>query len=210
MERIKFIRFIKSLLEKEHIQTVLNSIWGFPGGSVAKNPPANEGDVGSFPGSGRFPLEQEMEAHSSILVWENPWTEEPGGSPWGHKWEVYDLAILCVHAKLLQSCPTLCDPKDCSPPGSSVHGILQARILEWIAGPTSRGSSRPRDWICVSYIYLHRQMCSLSLAPPGKPDLATKQHEIASGFAGPKHFTYLFIFKRYFFIQTVLKIYWIG
>ena len=39
-----------------------------------------------------------------------------------------------------QSCPTLCDPLDCSPPGSSVHGILQARILEWAAIPFSRGS----------------------------------------------------------------------
>jgi len=40
-----------------------------------------------------------------------------------------------------QSCPTLWDPMDCSPPGSSVHGILQARILEWVAIPFSRGSS---------------------------------------------------------------------
>ena len=44
-----------------------------------------------------------------------------------------------------QSCPALCDPVDCSPPGSSVHGILQARILEWVALPSSRGSSQPRD-----------------------------------------------------------------
>ena len=44
--------------------------------------------------------------------------------------------MLC-YAKLLQSCPTLCDPMDCSPPGSSVHGILQARILEWVAMPFS-------------------------------------------------------------------------
>ena len=44
-----------------------------------------------------------------------------------------------------QSCPTLCDPTDCSPPGSSVHGILQARILEWAAMPSSRGSSPTRD-----------------------------------------------------------------
>ena len=41
-----------------------------------------------------------------------------------------------MHAKLLQSCPTLCNPIDCSPPGSPVHGILQARILEWVAMPT--------------------------------------------------------------------------
>jgi len=46
-----------------------------------------------------------------------------------------------VYAKLLPSCLTLCDPMDCSPPGSSVHGILQARILEWVAMPSSRGSS---------------------------------------------------------------------
>ena len=44
-----------------------------------------------------------------------------------------------------QSCPTLCDPIDCSPPGSSVHGILQARILEWVAVSFPRGSSGPRD-----------------------------------------------------------------
>ena len=46
---------------------------------------------------------------------------------------------------MAQSCSTLCDPMDCSPPGSSVHGILQTRILEWIAIPFSRGSSQPRD-----------------------------------------------------------------
>ena len=46
-------------------------------------------------------------------------------------------------AQLLQSCPTLCNPMECSPPGSSVHGILQARRLEWVALPCSRGSSRP-------------------------------------------------------------------
>ena len=51
---------------------------------------------------------------------------------------------LCV-CSLTQSCLTLCDPMDCSPPGSSAHGILQARILEWVAMPSSRGSSRPRD-----------------------------------------------------------------
>ena len=51
---------------------------GFPGGSVVKNPPANAGDVGSIPGSGTSP-EKEMATHSSILAWEIPWTEEPGG-----------------------------------------------------------------------------------------------------------------------------------
>ena len=48
-------------------------------------------------------------------------------------------------AKLLQSCPTLCDPIDGSPPGSTVPGILQARTLDWVAISFSRGSSQPRD-----------------------------------------------------------------
>ena len=51
-----------------------------------------------------------------------------------------------------QLCPTLCDPMDCNLPGSSVHGILQAKILEWIAISSPRGSSLPRDRICISYI----------------------------------------------------------
>ena len=55
------------------------------------------------------------------------------------------LVITYVCAKMLQSCLTLCDPMDYSLPGSSVHGILQAKILEWVAMPSSRGSSRPRD-----------------------------------------------------------------
>ena len=58
----------------------------------------------------------------------------------------------CECAKSLQLCLTLCDPVDCDSPGSSVHGILQARILEWVAMPSSRGSSRPRDRTCVSYV----------------------------------------------------------
>ena len=49
------------------------------------------------------------------------------------------ILILCVF--VAQFCPTLCDTVECSPPGSSVHGILQARILEWVAIPFSRGSS---------------------------------------------------------------------
>ena len=55
---------------------------GFPVVLVVKNPPANAGDVGSIPGSGEDPLEDEMAAHSSILYnfrWKFPWTEEPGG-----------------------------------------------------------------------------------------------------------------------------------
>ena len=46
----------------------------------------------------------------------------------------------------------LCDPVDCSPQDSSVHGIFHTRILEWVAMPSSRGSSWPRDWTCFSYV----------------------------------------------------------
>ena len=53
-------------------------------------------------------------------------------------------------AKALQLGPTLCDLMDRSPPHSSVHGILRARILEWVAMPSSRGSSQPRDWTHIS------------------------------------------------------------
>ena len=59
------------------------------------------------------------------------------------------LVCMCL---VIQSCLTLCNPMDCSPPGSSVHGILQVRILEWVAMPSYKGSSQPRDWTQVSYI----------------------------------------------------------
>ena len=56
-------------------------------------------------------------------------------------WDMWLSPYVCVCARSLQSCPTLGDPLDCSLPGSSVHEILQARILEWVAMPFSRGSS---------------------------------------------------------------------
>ena len=57
-----------------------------------------------------------------------------------------------LESEVAQSCPTLCDPVDCSPLGSSAHGILQARVLEWVAISFSRGSSPPRDRTQVSRI----------------------------------------------------------
>ena len=65
---------------------------------------------------------------------------------------ISDMWIASPIVLVTQSCPILCDPMDCSPPDSSVHGILQARILEWVAIPFSRGSSWPRDWTQVSWI----------------------------------------------------------
>ena len=75
------------------------------------------------------------------------------GSPKSSTYYVRNIqqaGSLC--AKSFQSCLTLCHPMDCSPPGSSIHGILQARRLEWVAITFSRGSSQPRDWSLVSCI----------------------------------------------------------
>ena len=57
-----------------------------------------------------------------------------------------------MNAQSLQSCLILCSPIDYSPPDSSVHGILQARILEWVVMPSSRGPSPPRDQTRISYV----------------------------------------------------------
>ena len=65
---------------------------------------------------------------------------------------MYMCLLLHACAKSIQSCPTLCNTIDCSLPGSSVDGILQARILEWVTISFSGGSSRPRDWTHISYI----------------------------------------------------------
>ena len=70
----------------------------------------------------------------------------------GHQeWDTTEW-LTHMHAKLLQSCLTLCDPMDYSLPGSSVHGILQARILEWVAMSFSRGSLQPRNRTQVSLL----------------------------------------------------------
>ena len=79
-------------------------------------------------------------------------------------WVVFLLCV-CV---CVQSCPTLCDPMDYSPPGSSVHGISQARILERVAISFSRGSSESKDRTRISWYHLRWQVDSWPLAPPGR------------------------------------------
>ena len=69
-----------------------------------------------------------------------------------HGKQVWKRIGKCVEVLDTQSCPTVCDPMNCSLPGSSIHGILQARILKWVAISFSRGSLRPRDWTQVSHI----------------------------------------------------------
>ena len=75
--------------------------------------------------------------------------------PWSKPQSIFILILTtCVYVCVLvtQSCLTLCNPVDCSPPGSSVHGILQARMLEWVAVPFSTGSSQLWDQTQVSCI----------------------------------------------------------
>ena len=83
------------------------------------------------------------------------------------------------YVKLLQLCLTLCDAMDCSSPDSSVHGILQARILEWVAMPSSRGSSQPRDQTAPPAL----QADPLPLSHRGSPCICvhfTKSHKAKS------------------------------
>ena len=123
------------------------------------------------------PLEKEMETHSSILAWKiygersmaatvhgvaKSWTllerlstgnsEETERKCWNQEYKLLFFQVRAVcYCLVTKSVPTLCNPMNCSPPGSSVHGISQARILEWVAILFSRGSSQPRDWNCVSW-----------------------------------------------------------
>ena len=133
-------------------QSMLRITWGTwarLSGAVVKNLPANVGDAGR-PGF-------------------NPCVEK---IPWSRKWQFtlvflpgksqgqkslvgYAHAVSHIHTCVVlvaQSCLTLCDPMHCSLWGSSVPGILQARILEWLAIPFSRGSSQTRDWTQVSCV----------------------------------------------------------
>ena len=84
--------------------------------------------------------------------------------------------VVSVPAKSLQSYPTLCNPMNCSPPGSSVHGILQARILEWVAMPSFRGSSQRRDHTHISCVVSCIAGRFFSAEPSRKP------HEQYDGF----------------------------
>ena len=93
---------------------------------------------------------------------------------------MFYMPTFFVFAKLLQSCPTLFNTMHCSPPGSSVQGILQARILEWVAMPSLRwvfltqGSNQH-----LSYL-LHWQEGSLPLVPPGEPLCAVEKMRFAT------------------------------
>ena len=97
------------------------------------------------------------------------------------------MCVCCAVCSVPQSCPTLCDPVDCSLLGSSVHGISQVRMLEWVAISSFRGSSQPRDRTCVSGI--GRQILYLWAAKDTQPHTA---HLLsASGFHSIGHFVFI-------------------
>ena len=130
--------------------------------------------VGHLPGIGSVVGQLEGlqgEPHASQSLWVNyplpcspcscsgQGSEEPKAFSWPNLYlhsdlhpprEPFSFNSYWSESESVQLCPTLCDPMDCSPPGSFVHGILQARILEWDAIPFSRVSSWPRDQTQVS------------------------------------------------------------
>ena len=124
----------------------------FSGSSQAPQPQVHALSIASFPcgPSAARPGSHHLPALSPTL------TSFPFFPPSRHTHTVPtslrpDLCLFSsVHAKSRQSCPALCHPMDCSLPGSSVHGILQTRILEWVAILFSRGSSRSRDRTHIS------------------------------------------------------------
>ena len=121
---------------------------GFPGGTSDKESICNAGDIrdeGLITRSGRSPGGTNGNLLQYFCL--------AGYGPWGRIDEVAQLRL------------TLCDPMDCSLPGSSNHGIFQARVLEWVAISFSRGSSQPRDRTQVSKIACRR----FSIWAPGKP-----------------------------------------
>ena len=102
---------------------------------------------------------------------------------WRGRLELWDWHVLC---SVTQSCLTLCDPMDCSPPCSSVHEILQARTLEWVAIPSSRGSSWPWDRTRSPTL----QVISLQSEPLGKPkNTGVGSLSLLQGISGPRNWT---------------------
>ena len=126
------------------INTTVNQLCSFPVGSVVMNLPVNAGDTGSIPGSRKSPGEGNgyplqytwLENATDRGAWQTTVhrvakESNTTATKQQHKW------TMKVKVLVVQSCPTLCNPMNCSPPGPSVHGILQARILEWVAIPFS-------------------------------------------------------------------------
>ena len=105
----------------------------------------------SFSNAWKWKVKVKSLSHVRLLA--TPWTAAyQAPLSMGFSRQEYWSGVHCLLPQLLQSCPILCSPVDCSPPSSSVHGILLARILEWIVMPSSWGFSQPREWTHVSCI----------------------------------------------------------
>ena len=104
-------------------------------------------------------LRQRIKDYS--LLWDKE--EVPGWCQWN------SYKVRMSACSVTQLYPPLCNPVDCSPPGSSVHGILQARILEWVAISSSRRASRPKDWTHVSCVSVALAGGFFTTEPSGKP-----------------------------------------
>ena len=95
-------------------------------------------------------------------------------------WIIYQLSHQESPIEVAQSCPTLCDPMDCTLPGFSIHGIPLARILEWAAMLSSRGPSQSRDQISVSSVPCIGRWVFSPLAPPVAHSSALKKNGVLS------------------------------
>ena len=114
--------------------------------SLPTEPPGNPKIIGVRSLSllqGIFPTQESKQSllHCRLILYQLSYQGSPD-----------NVITLERKSEVAQSCPALCDPMDCSLPGSSVHGIFQAIVLEWIAISSSRGSSQPRDQTWVSQI----------------------------------------------------------
>ena len=164
---------------------------GFPRGSDGKESACNAGEVGSVPESGRSPGEENGNPLQYSCLANSIFTQirvcrranflcqfEEGGEERDSKGVCSrrggKLQYYLWHTNTAQSCPTLCDPMDCSPPGSSVHGILQARILEWGAISFSRDLPNPE----IKPGSPAQKTDSLPSEPPGKPKVKNVYHAL--------------------------------
>ena len=136
------------LLSPSHLRIVQS----FPGSSAGKESACNTEDLRSIPGLGRSPGEgkgyplQYSGLENPVDCWVHGVTQSQT------RLKRLSLVVEKVKVKVTQSCLTLCHPTDFSPPGSSVRGILQVSILEWVAVAFSKWSFLPRDWTQISHI----------------------------------------------------------
>ena len=167
---------------------------------MRKNSPASAGDKnsGSIPGLGRSPGRGHgnslccacLESPMNRGAWRatNSRTRLKDLARTGRSAKaavtIQQLLEACVHP-VAQLCPTLCDPLDCSPPGSTVHGILQVRTLEWVAIPFSRGIFLTEGSNLHLFCLLHWLADSSSLVPPGEACDSVKRKQTVAQHDGP-------------------------